>query len=128
LRKFSNSAATRQRGEGQENSLRTARREQGIALIVEDFVNRAMADPRVNWERKGVTHGGWTFKRGKSVEWSPTPEKRNSPEKTHDPVLCALQRRGPQHYEGRKWLRHTARCTSRMPNLMQHRRPQSVTR
>src|SRR3954454_20712993 len=27
--------------------------EQGIALIVEDWINRAVADPRVNWARKG---------------------------------------------------------------------------
>jgi hypothetical protein len=27
-------------------------------LIVEDFTARALADPRVNWERKGVKRGG----------------------------------------------------------------------
>src|SRR5436309_15066832 len=32
--------------------------EKGVSAIVEDFVNRAMADPRVNWERKGVKRGG----------------------------------------------------------------------
>src|SRR5205823_4526818 len=29
--------------------------DKGIADIVEDFVNRALADPRVNWQRKGVS-------------------------------------------------------------------------
>src|SRR5687768_4616978 len=28
--------------------------QEGITLIVEDWVNRAIADPRVNWERKGI--------------------------------------------------------------------------
>src|SRR5438552_1544340 len=47
--------------------------EQGIAQIVEDFVNRALVDPRVNWERKGVTVGGFTLKHGTSVQWQATP-------------------------------------------------------
>src|SRR5688500_10389443 len=29
--------------------------QEGLTKIVDDFVARAMADPRVNWERKGVT-------------------------------------------------------------------------
>src|SRR5438105_11863422 len=40
--------------------------EQGIGNIVDDFVNRALADPRVNWQRKGVSSG--TLRR-KSMEW-----------------------------------------------------------
>src|SRR5689334_16946567 len=31
--------------------------DQGISSIVDDFVARALADPRVNWERKGVKTG-----------------------------------------------------------------------
>src|SRR5882724_10724028 len=38
--------------------------EKGIIAIVDDFVTRALADPRVNWERKGVKRGGLTLKRG----------------------------------------------------------------
>ena len=37
--------------------------EQGINAIVEDFVPRAMADPRVNWERKGVKRSALTASR-----------------------------------------------------------------
>src|SRR5256885_8511769 len=31
--------------------------DKGIQAVVDDFVPRAMADPRVNFERKGVTRG-----------------------------------------------------------------------
>jgi hemoglobin len=75
--------------------------EQGIALIVEDFVNRALADPRVNWERKGVTQGGWSFKRGKSVEWSPSPENGTRLKK-HMTQFFSLSTGGPAKYDGRK--------------------------
>src|SRR5262245_40595283 len=33
----------------------------GISNIVADFTKRAMDDPRVNWTRQGVTHGGITL-------------------------------------------------------------------
>src|SRR5437016_3002801 len=32
--------------------------DKGITAIVDDFVPRALADPRVNWERKDVKRGG----------------------------------------------------------------------
>jgi hypothetical protein len=32
--------------------------EAGVKAIVEDFVTRSLADPRVNWERKAVGGGG----------------------------------------------------------------------
>src|SRR5688572_18569976 len=37
--------------------------EKGLTAIVNDFVNRALEDPRVNWERKGVKRGGFNLKR-----------------------------------------------------------------
>ena len=39
--------------------------EQGITAIVDDFTARALEDPRVNWQRTGVTVGGW-FRRDRS--------------------------------------------------------------
>src|SRR5215203_2847210 len=48
--------------------------EQGINAIVDDWISRALADPRVNWERKGVKRGGLTLSRGKSLEWNPSAE------------------------------------------------------
>ena len=74
-------------------------KEEGIAIIVEDFVNRALADPRVNWERKGVTQGGWGFNRGKSVEWSPSPANGTKLKK-HMTQFIALATGGPAKYEG----------------------------
>jgi len=73
--------------------------EQGLALIVEDFVNRALADPRVNFERKGVKRGGFSFKRGTSVEWSPTPENGTRLKK-HLAQFLAVATGGPATYEG----------------------------
>ena len=47
--------------------------EHGIAAVVEEFTVRVLQDPRVNWDREGVKHGG-LFTRHKSVAWRPTPE------------------------------------------------------
>src|SRR5438552_1766351 len=40
--------------------------EKGMTAIVDDFVARVMADPRVNFERKGVKQGGVSIHRGRS--------------------------------------------------------------
>src|SRR5438105_1940951 len=37
--------------------------EKGLTAIVDDFTARALADPRVNWQRTGVTRGGFTIHR-----------------------------------------------------------------
>jgi hemoglobin len=73
--------------------------ERGVALIVEDWVNRAIADPRVNWERKGITRGGFSLKRGKSVEWKNIPENGRRLKK-HIAEFMALSTGGPPKYEG----------------------------
>src|SRR5438094_654748 len=49
--------------------------EDGITKIVDDFTTRALADPRVNWKRVGVTRGGINFKRNVPVEWKPTDDQ-----------------------------------------------------
>lgn len=96
------------RGEG-EKSLETSRKkplydrlggEKGIALIVDDFVNRALADPRVNWERKGVKRGGVLGVGSKSAEWNATAENVKTL-KTHIAQFIALATGGPTKYEGR---------------------------
>ena len=74
--------------------------QEGIALIVEDWVNRAIADPQVNWERKGVTKGGWSLKRGESVEWKNTPDAGTKMKK-HIAQFLTLSTGGPPTYEGR---------------------------
>ena len=74
--------------------------EKGVALIVEDWVNRAIADPRVNWERKGVKKGGFGFDRGDSVEWPNTPENGTRMKK-HIAQFLTLSTGGPPAYDGK---------------------------
>ena len=74
--------------------------QEGIALIVEDWVNRAIADPRVNWERKGITKGGFGFDRGQSVQWQNTPDNGNRMKK-HIAQFIAVSTGGPPQYQGK---------------------------
>jgi hemoglobin len=74
--------------------------EKGITAIVEDFTPRAMEDPRVNWQRKGVTRGGISIHRGKPVSWNATPENVAQLKK-HLIQFLNLATGGPAHYEGK---------------------------
>jgi hemoglobin len=74
--------------------------EKGVAAIVDDFVTRVLADPRVNWERKGVTRGGLSFKRNESVAWDPNPQNVQRLKK-HLNQFISLATGGPTVYEGR---------------------------
>jgi hypothetical protein len=49
--------------------------ESGIAEIVDDFVARVLADPRLNWQRTGIRKG--LLRRQPITEWLPTPENRD---------------------------------------------------
>ena len=73
--------------------------EAGIRRIVDDFVERALEDPRVNWARKGVTYGGW-FRPDKSVEWTPTPENVKEL-KERFVQFISVAAGGPSEYDGR---------------------------
>jgi Truncated hemoglobins len=73
----------------------------GISNIVADFTKRAMDDPRVNWTRQGVTHGGITLlHKGKSETWNPTPENVEQLKK-HMVEFLVLATGGPAQYTGR---------------------------
>ena len=74
--------------------------EEGIKLIVDDFVTRVLADPRVNWERKGVEHGGFLGVGKRSVAWDPKPENVDRMKK-HLAQFIGLATGGPAVYEGR---------------------------
>jgi hemoglobin len=74
--------------------------EKGIAAIVDDFVTRALADPRVNWERKGVESGGFLGVREKSMYWNPTGDNVTRLKK-HLGQFLALATGGPPTYEGK---------------------------
>jgi hemoglobin len=74
--------------------------EAGISNIVADFTPRVLQDPRVNWDRKGVTQGGLSFHHDKSEAWNPTPENVATLQK-HLVQFLSLATGGPAHYEGR---------------------------
>lgn len=75
--------------------------EPGIAKIVEDFTPRALNDPRVNWGRKGVQQGGFSFHRERSVTWDATPANIANLKK-HLEQFIALATGGPTQYSGKE--------------------------
>jgi hemoglobin len=76
--------------------------EKGIAAIVEDFTPRALQDPRVNWPRKGVKGGGFSFHKKDPNEaiWNSTPENI-AVLKKHIVQFIVLASGGPAHYDGK---------------------------
>ena len=91
-------------GQGQPEAKKTLYErlggEAGMQKIVDDFVVRALADPRVNWERKGIEKGGWSLNRNKSVEWKSSPDSLARMKK-HITQFLTLATGGPAKYEGR---------------------------
>lgn len=73
---------------------------EGIWKIVDDFIDRVLADPRVNWERKGVTSGGVLGVGAKRMEWKATPENAEVL-KRHLAQFIAVTSGGPPDYDGR---------------------------
>jgi hemoglobin len=73
--------------------------EQGITTIVDDFLKRAMKDPRVNWSRQGVKTGGW-FRRNHSVTWNASPQNVAQLKK-HFVQFISLASGGPVKYDGK---------------------------
>jgi hemoglobin len=72
--------------------------EAGLTAIADDFLPRALQDPRVNWARTGNTRAKF-FNRDKSEEWTPTPENVARIKK-HIVQFLALATGGPAHYDG----------------------------
>jgi len=75
--------------------------QEGIKMIVEDFTARVLADPRANWERKGVKRGGFSIHRGQSVEWNPHPQAIQTL-KTHLVQFLDVATGGPSIYNGKE--------------------------
>jgi len=71
----------------------------GVELLVDDFLNRAIADPRVNFERKGIKRGGVLGVGGKPAEWNPTKE-HVAVVKKHFVQFLTLATGGPAVYDG----------------------------
>lgn len=73
--------------------------EAGVKLIVDDWMKRVLADPRVNWERKGQTKGGFLGMNQDSAEWQATPANVERVKK-HMAQFFALSTGGPSEYQG----------------------------
>jgi hemoglobin len=73
----------------------------GLSAIVDDFINRALADPRVNWERKGVKRSALSLTWKRDVEWKPSDENV-ARMKAHITQFLALATGGPAKYEGKE--------------------------
>jgi hemoglobin len=73
--------------------------DQGINMIVDDWIARALADPRVNWERKGLKQGGLSLHRGKSLEWDASATNVANMKK-HIAQFVKVSTGGPAKYEG----------------------------
>jgi hemoglobin len=74
--------------------------ERGLTAIVDDFIARVLQDPRVNWQRTGVKRGGFSFSRGKSVEWKATDNSIPILKK-HFVQFLSLATGGPAQYDGK---------------------------
>ena len=80
--------------------------DKGVDMIVDDWINRAMADPRVNWRRAGVRQGGISFRRGRSLEWKGDAQavanmKKHIAQFIKVATGAAVPTTGPAKYEGR---------------------------
>ena len=73
--------------------------EKGLAAIIDDFVPRALADPRVNWQRRDVKRGG-LFRRSQEA-WNPNPDNVATLKK-HLVQFLALTTGGPAQYDGKE--------------------------
>lgn len=75
--------------------------DKGLGAIADDFVTRALADPRVNWQRKGVVQGGLSIHHNRSMQWNASPENIKAV-KTHIAQFLAVATGGPSVYQGRE--------------------------
>jgi hemoglobin len=89
------------KAEGKKSLYERLGAETGMHAIVDDFVPRVLADPRVNWERKGVKRGGVMGIGGKKAEWN-TSGDNVAKLKTHLVQFLSLATGGPAKYEGRE--------------------------
>lgn len=74
--------------------------EAGITKIVDDFIPRALQDPRVNWQRKGMKRGGFTLNRNDSIAWSANATNVAQLKK-HFVQFFSLASGGPTRYQGK---------------------------
>jgi hemoglobin len=73
----------------------------GISAIVEDFVPRMLADPRVNFGRKGIKRGGFNIHSNQSMSWNPTTQNVAAL-KMHLVQFLCIATGGPAQYDGKE--------------------------
>jgi hemoglobin len=71
----------------------------GIKLIVNDFVTRALADPRVNLQRVGIKRGGFSIHHNQSMEWDASADNIAAL-KLHLEEFIGVSTGGPAKYTG----------------------------
>ena len=72
----------------------------GIKLIVDDYVTRLLADPRVNFVRNGITQGGFSIHREQSMQWDAN-NAAVAQLKKHFVQFISVATGGPVHYDGK---------------------------
>lgn len=75
--------------------------QQGLTALTDDWLARALDDPRVNWQRHGVTQGGFSFHHNRSVTWNDSPANVAQLKK-HIVQFLSLATGGPAHYDGKE--------------------------
>ena len=73
----------------------------GINAIVEDWLPRMLADPRVNFERKGIKRGGFNIHSNQSMTWNPNAQNVATL-RAHFEQFLAVATGGPAHYDGKE--------------------------
>jgi hemoglobin len=73
--------------------------EPALVSVVDDFLPRALQDPRINWERKDVKRG--VFRRSANGDWEAKPENVATLKK-HLVQFLALTTGGPAQYDGKE--------------------------
>jgi hemoglobin len=76
--------------------------ETGVTAIVDDFVERVLKDPRVNWSREGVKQNLFSFRPKRDPDaWNPSPENATRLKK-HMAQFLTLATGGPAKYDGKE--------------------------
>lgn len=75
--------------------------ETGITALVDDFTQRALEDPRVNWQRKGVRRGGLFGRDREAPVWTAS-EQNLATLKKHLVQFFSLATGGPAQYDGKE--------------------------
>jgi hemoglobin len=73
---------------------------EGVNAIVDDYTTRLLNDPRVNFQRVGITQGGLSIHREDSVTWDASGANLKLL-KLHMAEFIALATGGPTQYTGK---------------------------